>query len=188
MIARAIALTLILSLLQGCAAAVIAGGATAVGAANDRRTLGSQLDDKTITLQAMKALDENPTIQQGGNINVTSYNGIVLLTGQVRSESVRELAAELVRTSGVRDIHNQLRIGSEITFGTASKDSWLTTRVKTKLLADKQVSGLNIKVVSENGEVFLMGLVTEAEANKAVDLARHVDGVARVLKAFEYKD
>ncbi|MBY0418079.1 MAG: BON domain-containing protein, partial [Pararheinheimera sp.] len=82
----------------------------------------------------------------------------------------------------------QLRVASEISFGTGSKDSWITTRIKGKFLADENVSGLNIKVVTENGEVFLMGLVNQQEAERAVNLARNVDGVARVIKAFEYKD
>jgi len=188
MYVRLTALVLVSWLLQGCAAAVLAGGATAVTSAGDPRTLGSQIDDKTIVLRAVKALDEDPTTKKAGNINVTSYNGIVLLTGQVPAERVREAAADLVRVEGVRDVHNQIRIGNEITLLTASKDSWITTRVKTKFLADDNVSGLNIKVVTENGEVFLMGLVSEDEANRAVNLARNVDGVARVIKAFEYKE
>ncbi|MCA1929244.1 division/outer membrane stress-associated lipid-binding lipoprotein [Rheinheimera sp.] len=175
-------------LLQGCAAAVLAGGATAVTSAGDPRSLGSQIDDKSIQVKVLRALDENPETKKKGNINMTSYNGIVLLTGQVPNERVREVAGEVSRVEGVKDVHNQLRVGSEISFGTASKDSWITTRIKSKFLADKNVSGLNVKVVTENGEVFLMGLVSQQEADRAVALARNVDGVARVIKAFEYKD
>ncbi|MFC4656121.1 MULTISPECIES: division/outer membrane stress-associated lipid-binding lipoprotein [Rheinheimera] len=187
MMLRITALALVAWLLQGCAAAVLAGGATAVTSAGDPRTLGSQIDDKTIVLRASKALDQDPATKKTGNINITSYNGIVLLTGQVPAEGVRQQAAELVRVDGVRDVHNQIRVGSEVTFGTASQDAWITTRVKTKFLADDAVNAMNIKIVTENGEVFLMGLVSEDEANKAVNLARNVDGVARVIKAFEYK-
>lgn len=175
-------------LLQGCAAAVLAGGATAVKSAGDPRTLGSQIDDKSIQVKVIRALDENPETKDKGNINMTSYNGIVLLTGQVPNERVREVAGEVSRVEGVKDVHNQLRIASEISFGTGSKDSWITTRIKGKFLADENVSGLNIKVVTENGEVFLMGLVSPQEAERAVNLARNVDGVARVIKAFEYKE
>lgn len=175
-------------LLQGCAAAVLAGGATAVKSAGDPRTLGSQIDDKSIQVKVIRLLNENPETKDKGNINMTSYNGVVLLTGQVPNERVREVAAELSRVEGVKDVHNQLRVASEISFGTGSKDSWITTRIKSKFLADKNVSGLNIKVVTENGEVFLMGLVSQQESDRAVSLARNVDGVARVIKAFEYKD
>lgn len=175
-------------LLQGCAAAVLAGGATAVTSAGDPRSLGSQIDDRSIQLKVLRALDENPETKKQGNINMTSYNGVVLLTGQVPNERVREVAGEISKVEGVKDVHNQLRVGSEISFGTGSKDSWITTRIKSKFLADKNVSGLNVKVVTENGEVFLMGLVSQREADQAVALARNVDGVARVIKAFEYKD
>lgn len=175
-------------LLQGCAAAVLAGGATAVTSAGDPRTLGSQIDDKSIQVKVIRALDEHPETKKKGNINMTSYNGVVLLTGQVPNERVREVAGEISKVEGVKDVHNQLRVGSEISFGTGSKDSWITTRIKSKFLADKNVSGLNVKVVTENGEVFLMGLVSQREADQAVALARNVDGVARVIKAFEYKD
>ena len=135
----------------------------------------------------IRALDDNAETKNKGNINMTSYNGIVLLTGQVPNERVREVAGQVARVEGVRDVHNQLRIASEISFATGSKDSWITTRIKGKFLADENVSGLNIKVVTENGEVFLMGLVNQQEADRAVNLARNVDGVARVIKAFEYK-
>ncbi len=174
-------------LLQGCAAAVLAGGATAVKSAGDPRTLGSQIDDKSIQVKVIRALDDNPETKNKGNINMTSYNGVVLLTGQVPNERVREVAGQVSRVEGVKDVHNQLRIASEISFATGSKDSWITTRIKGKFLADENVSGLNIKVVTENGEVFLMGLVSQQEADRAVNLARNVDGVARVIKAFEYK-
>ena len=86
---------------------------------------------------------------------------------------------------GVRDVQNQIRVGNPISFTTKTRDSWITTRVKSLLAGDKQVSALNVRVFTENGEVFLMGLVSAAEADKAVEIARHVDGVSRVIKAFE---
>ena len=174
------------ALLQGCAAAVVAGGATAVTAANDRRTLGAQIDDKNVVLKAQRALAEHPATAEGSNINVTSYNGMVLLTGQTRSEQVRAQAEALVRPiDGVHTVQNQIRIGNTTAMTTRTRDGWISTKVKTQLLADEQVSGLNIKVVTENAEVFLMGIVNEQEAAKAVNIARHVEGVARVIRAFE---
>lgn len=176
----------LLALLQGCAAAVVAGGASAVTSANDRRTLGAQIDDKNVVLKAKRALSDDAATAEGSNINITSYNGVLLLTGQTRSEAVRQQAQALVgKIDGVRDVQNQIRIGNNTAMTTRTRDGWISTKVKTQLLADEQVSGLNIKVVTENAEVFLMGLVTEQEAAKAVDIARHVDGVARVVRAFE---
>ena len=179
---------LVLALLQGCAAAVVAGGATAVTAANDRRTLGAQIDDKNVVLKAQRALADHPATAEGSNINVTSYNGILLLTGQTRNEQIRQQAQALVGTlDGVRDVKNQIRLSNNTAMTTRTRDGWISTKVKTQLLADEQVSGLNIKVVTENAEVFLMGIVSAPEAAKAVDIARHVDGVARVVQAFEIR-
>ncbi|MCS4306140.1 osmotically-inducible protein OsmY [Rheinheimera pacifica] len=178
----------LLALLQGCAAAVVAGGATAVTSANDRRTLGAQIDDKNVVLKATRALSDDASTAEGSNINVTSYNGVLLLTGQTRSEAIRQQAQALVgKIDGVRDVQNQIRLGNNTAMTTRTRDSWISTKVKTQLLADEQVSGLNIKVITENAEVFLMGLVTEQEAAKAVDIARHVDGVSRVVRAFEIR-
>jgi osmotically-inducible protein OsmY len=167
---------------------VVAGGATAVTSANDRRTLGAQIDDKNVVLKANRALADHPATAEGSNINVTSYNGVMLLTGQTRTEQVRQQAGALVaKIDGVRDVQNQIRLGNNTGMATRTRDSWISTKVKTQLLADEQVSGLNIKVITENAEVFLMGLVNDQEAAKAVDIARHVDGVARVVRAFELR-
>ncbi|MCH8538330.1 MAG: divisome-associated lipoprotein YraP [Alkalimonas sp.] len=172
-------------LLQGCAAAVIAGGATAVVSAQDRRTIGYQIDDKGISLRANQQFAEAGLNEQG-RINVVSYNGVVLLTGQVESEAARQQAGRIARDlQSVRDMHNQIRVGSPISLSTRSRDSWITARVKSSLLADSDISGMNIKVVTEDGEVFLMGIASALEADKAVEIARHVDGVRRVVRAFE---
>jgi osmotically-inducible protein OsmY len=178
----------LLALLQGCAAAVVAGGASAVTSANDRRTLGAQIDDKNVVLKAQRALADNPATAEGSNINISSYNGVLLLTGQTSSENIRQQAQALVSTiDGVRDVQNQIRLGNNTGVTTRTRDGWISTKVKTQLLADEQVSGLNIKVITENAEVFLMGIVSEQEAIKAVNIARHVDGVSRVVKAFEIR-
>ena len=182
-LAAVISLTL---LLQACAAAVVAGGASAVTSASDRRTLGSQIDDSSIVVKAERALDANKMLKEKAHINVNSYNGILLLTGQAPTQDLVDTASQLVQgIQGIRDVQNQIRIGNPISFTTRSRDSWITTRVKGLLVADKEVSALNIKVITESGEVFLMGLVSSSEADKAVEIARHVNGVSRVVKAFE---
>lgn len=159
--------------LQGCAA-------------NDRRTLGSQIDDNSIVIKAGNAIEANKTLDEKANINVYSYNGVILLTGQAPAQSMVDEAGELVRpVQGAKDVQNQIRVANPTSFTTRSRDSWITTRVKSLLLADKEISALNIRVITENGEVFLMGIVGEQEADKAVEIARHVNGVSRVIKAFE---
>ncbi|RVU31864.1 divisome-associated lipoprotein YraP [Rheinheimera riviphila] len=182
-LAAVISLTM---LLQACAAAVVAGGASAVTSASDRRTLGSQIDDSSIVVKAERALEANKTLDEQAHINVNSYNGILLLTGQAPSQDMLDTANQLVQgIQGVKDVQNQIRVGNPISFTTRSRDSWITTRVKSLLVADKEISALNIKVITESGEVFLMGLVSSTEADKAVEIARHVNGVSRVIKAFE---
>ena len=182
-LAAVISLTL---LLQACAAAVVAGGASAVTSASDRRTLGSQIDDSSIVVKAERALEANKTLEEKAHINVNSYNGILLLTGQAPTQDLVDAASQLVQgIQGVKEVQNQIRIGNPISFTTRSRDSWITTRVKSLIVADKEVSALNIKVITESGEVFLMGLVSSTEADKAVEIARHVNGVSRVVKAFE---
>lgn len=184
---KLITLLAIIWLLQGCAAAVVAGTASAVSAANDRRTIGSQIDDNNIEIKATIALKKVPTLSAKANISVVSVNGTILLVGQVPSNSLMSQAEQAVRNAvAVKHIHNQLRIGTRIGITTQTHDTWLTSKVKTKLLTAETITGNNIKVVTENSEVFLMGLVSEAEADQAVEIARHINGVARVIKAFEY--
>lgn len=174
-------------LLQGCAAAVVAGTASAVTAANDRRTIGSQIDDNNIEIKASIALSEIERLEKFANISAVSVNGIVLLVGQVPNEEMRNEAQRTIEgVSGIRKIHNQIRIGSNIGITTQTHDSWLTSKVKAQLLTAKDISSNNIKVVTENAEVFLMGLVSDSESTQAVNIARNVSGVERVIKVFEY--
>jgi len=174
-------------LLQGCAAAVVAGTASAITAANDRRTIGSQIDDSNIEIKASIAISEVDRLQKFAHISAVSVNGIVLLVGQVANEEMKNEANRAIESvAGIRKIHNQIRIGSNIGVTTQTHDSWLTSKVKAQLLTAKNISSNNIKVVTENAEVFLMGLVSDAEAEQAVNIARNVSGVERVIKVFEY--
>ncbi|WP_404342487.1 division/outer membrane stress-associated lipid-binding lipoprotein [Pseudoalteromonas mariniglutinosa] len=174
-------------LLQGCAAAVVAGTAGAVTAAHDRRTIGAQIDDNNIEIKSALALSEIPRLEKYANLDTISVNGIVLLIGQVANQEMKMQAQQAIENvNGIRKIHNQIRIGSNISITTKTHDSWLTSKVKAQLLTAKNISSNNIKVVTENSEVFLMGLVSDAEAAIAVELARNVSGVERVIKVFEY--
>ncbi|MBQ4849579.1 division/outer membrane stress-associated lipid-binding lipoprotein [Pseudoalteromonas sp. MMG012] len=184
---KPIALLLSLTLLQGCAAAVVAGTASAMSAANDRRTIGTQIDDNNIEIKGTLAIKSIDRLSKHANISLVSVNGIVLMVGQVSNIEMQAEAENALKTiPAIRSVHNQLRIGTNIGLTTQTHDTWLTSKVKTKLLADENVSGNNIKVVTENSEVFLMGLVAPAEAEQAVEIARNISGVERVIKAFEY--
>lgn len=174
-------------LLQGCAAAVVAGTAGAVSAANDRRTIGAQIDDNNIEIKGTLAIKGIKRLAERANITLVSVNGVVLMIGQVANQEMKSQAERALQdVSGIRQIHNQLRLSSNIGITTQTHDTWLTSKVKTKLLAADDVNGANIKVVTENAEVFLMGLVSQTEANSAVEIARNISGVKRVIKAFEY--
>jgi osmotically-inducible protein OsmY len=176
-----------LSLLQGCAALLVGAGVGAVSAAHDRRTLGTQLDDKTIASRIAIALSENKAIEKQTNINVHVFNGSVLLVGQAPDESLIRQAQQLAESiNNVDKLHNQVRLAAPISASTKAHDIWLASKIKAKLIADDNVDGFHIHVAVENSEVFLMGLVSTKEANSAVNSTRNVAGVTQVIKAFEY--
>ena len=179
----------IASLLQACAGAFIAGGA-AVSAAHDRRSLGSFVEDQNIELKAYDLISNDPEIDKDSNISVTSYNGIVLLSGQAPTPESRNRAEQLVRQiPQIRKIHNELSIGPSSTIGIRSNDTWVTTKIKTNLLKVKNHENFDptrVKVVTENGTVYLMGLLNPQEADDVVNVIRSIKGVQKVVKMFEY--
>ena len=174
-------------LLQGCAALVVGGAAGTAKASGDRRTLGAQWDDQTIELKAANLLADNKPLSAASKISVYSNNGRVLLVGQTPSDVYKIEAGKIVsRIEGVRHVYNELRIGQPASLTTRSNDSWITSKVKADMFGTKNFDSTKVKVVTENGEVFLIGLVTRQEGEQAVNIARHVTGVKRVIKAFEF--
>lgn len=181
------AVLIVAATLQGCVAATIAVVATSANMATDRRSIGNQIDDQNIELAAYEKIAETDEISDHVNIQITSVNGSILLVGQAPSNHLRDAVLKLMNeVTGVVQIHNQIRIGYVTSMTTRTKDVWLTSKVKTALFSSDKVSTKDIKVVTENGEVFLMGLVSQAEADEAVNVARNIGGVKRVFKAFEY--
>lgn len=189
-----VALTLIslcglAGLLQGCPVAVGTTAAVGTSIAVDRRTPGAYVDDGVIEFQSLNALSQNTEFWEQSHVNVTSFNGIVLITGETPSETLRQEASGIVRgVAAVREVHNELAVAAPSSLLTRSSDTLLTSRVKTSLLAREEISSVYFKVVSENGTVFLMGLVTRQEADIATEVARQSSGVQRVVKVFEYID
>ena len=185
----AVLVVAVIAATPGCAPVVVVGGAAAVSAAHDRRTLGAQVDDQTIELKSVSAINDDKQLADETHINVTSINGIVLLTGEASTTELRDRILSTVRSiSGVRRIVNQIRIAPPTTLASRSNDAWLTTKVKTSLLATEKLDASRIKVVTEDSTVYLMGLVTRSEGNLATDASRSVGGVQRVVKLFEYLD
>ncbi|PDO86135.1 division/outer membrane stress-associated lipid-binding lipoprotein [Kosakonia pseudosacchari] len=173
-------------LLQGCVGAVVVGSA-AVGtkAATDPRTVGTQVDDGTLELRVNSALSKDEQIKKEARVNVTAYQGKVLLTGQAPNTELASRAKQIaVGVEGATEVFNEIRQGQPIGLGTASSDTWITTKVRSQLLSSDQVKSSNVKVTTENGEVFLMGLVTEREGRAAADIASRVSGVKHVTTAF----
>ena len=174
------------STLLGACAPLLIGGAMIGGSmmVTDRRTSGTQLEDEGIELKAARRADES--IGERGHINLTSYNRLVLITGEVPTEADKA-AVELAvaRVENVRSVVNELAIGSASSIGTRSKDTLLTSKVKASMVDAKDVLTNAYKVVTERNVVYLMGRVSEREAGRATDIARGVSGVTKVVRVFE---
>ncbi|NQY34004.1 MAG: BON domain-containing protein [Alteromonadaceae bacterium] len=183
-----------ISMLQGCVAAAVitvVGGATM---AKNQRSLGNQIDDQKIEIITHNELAKQQDLVDNTNLQVVSVNGSVLIVGQAPNTYLRDRAIKtLNKVNGIVQIHNQIRIGNIVSIATRTNDIWLTSKVKAALLArdglltKDGLNSTNVKVITENGEVFLMGLMTKSDANIAVDIARNVSGVNRVFKIFEYQ-
>jgi len=175
-------------LLHGCAAPLIVGGAAGTAAVSqDRRSAGAMVDDQTIEMKAQGALAEDPELEQSARVVVTSFNGVILLAGQAPDERLKARAEDIVRgLRGVRELRNEMTVGEPIPLGVRSHDTMITANVKSRLLADRATEGSKIKIVTENGVVYLMGLLSRAEGNAAANVASHTPDVQRVIKIFEY--
>ena len=184
---------LLCSLLAAAAIAVTLGGCVAVAGAAlvgssmmvvDRRTTGAQVDDQTIVLKGSSAI--GAAVGDRGHVNTTSYNRVVLLTGEVPTEADRAAAgAAAGRVANVSGVVNELAVMPNATISATSDDTVITGKVKTAILETSQLQVASIKVVTERGVVYLMGLVTEAEATRAAEVTRGVGGVRKVIKVFE---
>ncbi|WP_293746435.1 BON domain-containing protein [uncultured Paraglaciecola sp.] len=174
-------------LVQGCAGLLIGAGMGAAAVAHDRRTIGTQVDDTTTAGRISNALANDLAIQEQTSISIQVFNGTALLVGQAPTQELIQKAQTLASSvKNIKKLHNQIRLGAPIPASIVANDAWLASKVKAKLIADKQIDGLHIEIEVENGEVFLMGLVSEQESNIAVNITRNIVGVKQVIKAFEY--
>jgi len=188
-IKKVVSLLVCISLLQGCVAAAVVAVTGGAGVAADKRTLGKQIDDQRIELTAHNDLSTQQALKDNANLQVISVNGSVLVIGQTPNSYLRDLAIKTVTSvNGVLHVHNQIRISNEISFTTKTNDLWITSKVKAALFADEKINASNIKVVTENGEVFLLGLISQKQASSAIEIARNIGGVNRVFKMFEYQE
>jgi len=180
-----VVLLLAVLLLQGCMEMLLIGAGTAVVAFEDRRTAGAQLEDRGIELRTGNRVDDR--YGDRTHINVTSYNRYVLLTGEVPDEAARAEIEKLARgVPNVLGVTNDLQVAGKSSMGSRSNDTYLTSKVKTRFLESGKFNAIHVKVVTEAGVVYLVGMVTEKEAEDAVEIARTTGGVRKVVKMFEY--
>ncbi len=174
--------------LAGCIPVLLAGGATAgYMFAEDRRTSGVYVEDQGIEFKASSRIKERHSGQV--HINATSFNRVVLLTGEVPSEEVKASVTEIVKgIENVRSVQNETVVAGASAMSARANDSYTTTKVKSRLVGTKDLSATHIKVITENNTVYLMGLVTHREAEMASEVARTTSGVLKVVKVFEYVD
>ncbi len=173
-----------LASLQGCIALLGAGAVAGGMSLNDRRTGGAQLEDQSIELKSGGRIRE--AIGDKAHVNVTSYNRIALITGEVPTDSDKAAVEKAITgIEGVTNVVNELEVGANSTLSTRSSDTVITTRVKSALIDAKDVQASAVKVVTERGNVYLMGRVTEREASRAADIARAQASVLKVVRVFE---
>jgi osmotically-inducible protein OsmY len=173
--------------LTGCVPAVAVGVGAGAIMLDDRRTSGTYLMDEEIELKAASRIRES--FGKEAHVNVTSFNRRLLLTGEVPNDELRSKVRDLAQTvPNVKEVQNELLIAGTSTFAARSNDTYLTAKVKTRLFEDKRFSGNHVKVVTEAGTVFLMGIVKREEGDAAAEVAAKTTGVAKVVKVFEYMD
>lgn len=147
--------------------------------------MGTQVDDGTLEARVSNAISKDEQLKKEARIVTTAYQGRVLLTGQSPSTDLSNRAKQIaLGVDGTSEVYNEIRQGQPVGLGTASSDTWITTKVRSQLLTSDQVKSSNVKVTTENGEVFLLGLVTQAEGQAAAKIASQVSGVKHVTTAF----
>ena len=171
--------------LQGCVEMAVMGAGAAVMSAVDRRTTGAQVDDEGIGLRAGNRVSER--FGDKVHVNITSYNRSVLITGEVPDAGAKSEIEKIVAGApNVRSVTNDLQVAAGTSFSSRASDSTITGKVKARFVDANQFNALHVKVVTEDSVVYLMGIVTEAEAKAAVEVARTTGGVRKVVKVFEY--
>jgi len=193
MFRRLLVLSLVcITLLTTACASVIStlNGNDSIQEDQGSRTAGSVLDDGAIETMIAVNLNAADDELRASNIDVISFNQTVLLVGQVPTQELKNLATRVATTSNsrVKTVYNELEVAGDTSFLSRTNDAWLSTKIKSLMLVNDDVEGLRTKVVTENGVVYLMGLLTRAEADQAVDLVSKTSGVVKVVRAFEYID
>lgn len=178
----------VLHLLQGCiTTAVVTTAAVAGKVATDPRSAGTQVDDEILEEKVAQNLNNDAQLKTETRINIVVYNGKVLLIGQAPNYTAAETAKNIAAgVDGVKEVVNEIRTGEVIRASQVAIDSWITTTIKSKLLLNGEVKTTEVKVITENGEVFLIGKLSHTQADAATEVARNVRGVSKVVKVITY--
>ena len=190
-ITRALLASVFALLLSSCTSVLVqTTGAEGIVEDPTERTAGAVVEDQSIETKVLVNLKKLEPELKKANIDAISHNGVVLLVGQVGSESLKARATKITSDSSskIKRIHNELEVAGKTSLLSRSNDSWIATKVRTLMLANSSIPSGQIRVVTENGIVYLMGIVSQADGDLATDLARNVSGVTRVVKVFEYVD
>lgn len=181
---KALLLSLFILSTTGCAGLFVAGAATTASIVIDPRTTQEIWNDNNIEFEVAGIGNKAP-FRGNARVTASSYDGTVVLVGQTNTEALkRDLESQTRKIKGVKNVHNQLRVKQPLSMGEISHDSWITTKVKSALLANSDLSGVKIKVITEDREVFLLGYVSQLHADIATDVARNISGVKQVVRAF----
>lgn len=184
-----ISLLLLVFSLSSCTAILVSTtGDDGIQEDPTERTTGAVVEDESIETKVVVNMKSIEPAFRDSHFDVISHNGVVLIVGQVANESLKTRATEISSqaSSKIKRIHNELEVTGNTSFGTRSSDTWIATKVRTLMLTDKAVPSSQVRVITENGAVYLMGLISQVDADNAAKLARNVGGVNRVVKVFEY--
>jgi osmotically-inducible protein OsmY len=169
-----------------CAPLVVSGAATSAIMAADRRTSGTIVDDKGIEIKAFHALSNNSELWKKAHITAVSYNNVLLLVGQAPTEDLKLAAEHAVdNIAKVRTVYNEITIAEPISIKQRGHDTWISTQMKARLVSSKDIHPTQVKVITENGTLYLMGILTPAEEEEAIRLAKNIKGVDSIIKMFE---
>ena len=184
---RLLVLGIMMTVLSGCAITAAGGAAAGATASIDRRTAGAIIEDQTIELKAYSAIHEDEKLDEQTHISVTSYNSTVLVTGEAPLAEMKQKITDIVsNVDKVSKVYNEVSIAAPSSMVSRTSDTYITTKVKTRMIANEKLSGLIIKTVTEKGVVYLLGIVSRDEAELATTIARETGGVQKVVKLFEY--
>ncbi|MFT5571684.1 MAG: osmotically-inducible protein OsmY [Cryomorphaceae bacterium] len=178
------------SMLSACVTVLVASAVVAtVDVIHDRRTVGEYIDDSGIEITAANIMVSSPEFRKAAHVKPVAWNGILLITGEIDDENIKQqLVGKFSAIQGVRQVVDETTVTGKTKLLARSSDAWITSKVKSRLLLNTGLDANRIKVITTRGSVYLMGIVTETEAQSATELARTIRGVARVVKVFEYKE